>query len=323
MALRESELKPFYPPEGRSAFYQWHRRFQTRLGNALVLSMARHLQHLSEAKGRRLGLAIGSLLRRASPRHYRIVLHNLHLAFGEEKSEPERQAIAQACYRHLGKFLMEFIRLPAVPREELLQRVELRGREHVEAALAEGRGAILLTAHLGNWEFAGARLAAEGFPVIAIAREQRDSTLTQYILRTRESTGMKIYHRESAVKAGLLALKRNELVGMLMDQNAGDDGLFVEFFGHLASTAAGAAVFALRTGAAVLPTFAYRTPEDTHVVTVDAPVPLIRTGDHKRDIYENTARYTKIIEEKVRAHPEQWFWLHKRWKSRPPAALAE
>jgi KDO2-lipid IV(A) lauroyltransferase len=157
---------------------------------------------------------------------------------------------------------------------------------------------------------------------VAIARAQLDSAITDYILKTREATGMKIYHRESAVRASLLALRSNELVGMLMDQNAGDDGVFVDFFGRLASTAAGAAVFALKTDAPVLPTFGYRKADDTHVVTIGAPVPLIRTGDHKRDVLENTARYTKVVEENIRAHPEQWFWLHKRWKSRPPEERA-
>jgi len=319
---QEQKVTGLYAREGHSALYQWQRRMQTKLGNAAVLWMARRFARVPEERGHRLGAAIGRFMRRASPRHYRIVLANLRLALGQEKSEAERRAIADACYEHLGKCLMEFIRLSKMSQEEVRQVAELHGGEHVRAALARGKGIILLTAHVGNWELAGARLAAEGFPVIAIARAQRDSALTDYILRTREATGMKISHRESAVKASLLALKANELVGMLMDQNAGEDGVFVPFFGHLASTAAGAALFALRTEAEVLPIFGYRTPEDTHVFTVEAPVPLIRTGDHKRDIYENTAAYTRLIEERIRQHPEQWFWLHKRWKSRPPEERA-
>ena len=314
----DPELRGMYAPEGRSAFYRWQRRAKTQLGNALLLSMARHLQRIPEARGHRLGARIGALMRRLSPRHYQIVLANMRLALGEGRSEAELNAMARACYTHLGKCLMEFIRLPAMSQDDLRRVVALEGAEHMEAALAGGKGAILLTGHLGNWEMAGARLVAQGFPVVAIARAQRDTALTDYILRTRESTGMKIYHRESAVKASLLALKSNEFVGMLMDQNAGDDGVFVDFFGHLASTAGGAAVFALRTGAPVLPCFGWRNPDDTHTAVVDPPEPLTRTGDQKRDILENTARYTKIVEEKIRAHPEQWFWLHKRWKSRPP-----
>jgi Kdo2-lipid IVA lauroyltransferase/acyltransferase len=314
----DPEVRALYAPEGRSVFYQWQRRKKTQLGNAVLLSMARHLQRLPEARGHRLGARVGALMRRVSPRHYHIVLANMRLALGEGRSEAELAALARACYTHLGKCLMEFIRLPAMSHEEVRRVVALEGSEHLEAALAGGKGAILLTGHLGNWEMIGARLAAGGYPVVAIARAQRDTALTDFILRTRESTGMKIYHRESAVKASLLALKSNEFVGMLMDQNAGDDGVFVDFFGHLASTAGGAAVFALRTGTPVLPCFGWRNPDDTHTARIDAPVPLVRTGDRKQDILENTARYTKVVEAKIRAHPGQWFWLHKRWKSRPP-----
>jgi KDO2-lipid IV(A) lauroyltransferase len=320
---RAQDVGTLYAPERRSGLYQWQRRLQTRLGNAVLLYMAKHLQRIPEARGHRWGAALGAFTRRISPRHYRIVLANLRLAFGAERSEAELHALARACYGHLGQCLMEFIRLSALNQEQVRQVATLEGVEHVEAALARGKGVIMITAHIGNWEMSGARLAAEGFPVVAIARAQRDSTLSEYILRTREATGMKIYHRESAVKASLLALKRNEIVCMLMDQNAGDDGVFVDFFGHPASTAAGAAVFALRTEATVLPGFGYRRPDNTHLIVADPPVPLIRTGDHKRDVYENTARYTKIIEEKVRAHPEQYFWLHKRWKSRPPEEGAQ
>jgi KDO2-lipid IV(A) lauroyltransferase len=242
---------------------------------------------------------------------------NLRLAFGNERTEEELAAIGRACYRHLGKCLMEFIRLPAMGVEDIRRVAELRGSEHLDTALARGKGIILLTAHLGNWEMVGTRIAAEGYPLNVIARAQRDDTLTDYIRRTREVVGMRVYHREVAVRRSLEALRRNELVGMLLDQNAGDDGAFVDFFGRLASTARGPAAFALQTGAAVVPTFGWRKPDDRHVVELAEPVPLVSTGDREADILSNTARYTKVIENAIREHPEQWFWLHKRWKSRP------
>ena len=166
----------------------------------------------------------------------------------------------------------------------------------------------------------GARIAAEGYPLNVIARAQRDDRLTEYIRRTREVTGMRVLHREQSVRQSLRALRGNELVGILLDQNAGDDGVFVDFFGQPASTAPGAAAFALRTGAAVVPTFGWRKPDDSHVAEIGPALPLVETGDREKDILANTARYTKVIEERIREHPEQWFWLHKRWKSRPPAA---
>jgi len=307
-----------YGPEGRSPLYAWHRRMQTRLGNAALLWIARRYHSLPARAGYRLGSAIGTLIRHVSPRHFRIVMTNLRLAFGEEKSEAELRQIAAQCYRHLGKCLMEFVRLPAMSGADIKQVAHLRGAEHIEAVLAAGKGAILITGHLGNWEMVGARLAAEGFPVNVIARAQRDDTLTEYIRRTREVAGMRVFHQEVAARRSLSALRNNELVGILLDQNAGDEGLFVDFFGHLASTAPGAAAFALRTGAPALPTCGWRNPDDTHTVVIGEPVPTIRTGDRDQDLLVNTARYTKIIEQQIREHPAQWFWLHKRWKSRPP-----
>ncbi len=283
----------------------------------MVLWMARRWQRLPAKLGRRLGVGVGALMRAVSPRHARIVMTNLRLAFGAEKGEAELAEIARACYRHLGLCLTELIRLPAMSRDDLLHMVELSGKENIEAALAAGRGAIILTGHLGNWELCGSRIAAEGYPMNVIARAQRDNEITEYIRRTREGMGMKVLHRGAAVRNALRALRNNELLAVLLDQNAGDEGVFVDFFGHLASTAPGAAAFALKTGAAVLPGFCWRNADDTHTAAIGHPVRLVTTGDRDRDILLNTARFTKIIEENIRAHPEQWFWLHKRWKARP------
>jgi len=312
-----------YGREDGSRLYQWQRRAQTRLGNAAVLWMTRHWQRLPEGAARRLGTSIGLAMRVLSPRHAHIVMTNLRLAFGNEKSERELAAIAKACYRHLGLCLTEFIRLPAMSADGIRALAELRGKERIEAALAAGRGAILLTGHLGNWEVTGSRIVAEGYRLSVIARAQRDDEITEYVRRTRERMGMRVLHRDVAVRESLRALRRNELVGILVDQNAGDDGIFVDFFGHLASTAPGSAAFALRTGAAVLPTFGWRNPDNTHVAQVEEPVPLTQTGNHEHDLRVNTARYTKIVEQGIRRHPEQWFWLHKRWKARPPAEQSE
>jgi KDO2-lipid IV(A) lauroyltransferase len=320
VAVRDHERNAalIYGRDRTSRAYRWWRATQARAGNATLFWMARRFRNVSARQGHRIGITVGTLLRRVSPRHHRLVLKNLHIAFGREKSEAELGGIAAACYRHLGKSLMEFIRLPAMTPDDIRRVAEMRGAEHIDEALARGKGIILLTGHVGNWEITGARIAAQGYTLNVIARPQREDALTDLLLATREAAGMKVYHRGSAVKASLAAFRRNELVGVLLDQNAGEDGVFVEFFGHLASTAAGAAVFALRTEAAVLPTFGWRNPDNTHTVVIDPPVPLIRTDDYRQDIVANTAQYTRIIEGKIRAHPEQWFWLHKRWKSRPP-----
>jgi len=311
------ELNQIYGAEKKSVAYQWHRRMQTRFGNALALWMARHWQRLPERWSQRLGFGVGNAMRVLSPRHVGIVRTNLTLAFGDTRTSEEIEIMTKACYLHLGSCMAEFMRLPNMTDEELCELAELRGKEHIDAALADGKGVILLTGHLGNWEIAGSRIAAEGYPLSVIARAQRDTAITDHVRRTRETLGMRVLHRDVAVRQSMRALRHNELVGILLDQNAGDDGIFVDFFGHLASTAPGAAAFALRTEAAVLPTFDWRRADHTHVVEVSAPVPLIRSGDRNKDLRINTSRYTKIIEQQIRAHPEQWLWLHKRWKARP------
>lgn len=310
-------MSHIYGAERRSALSEWHRRTQSRLGNALVLWIARRWTHLPDAVVRRLATSLATAMRLISPRHARIAMTNLQLAFGQEKTKDELRRMRAQCYHHLGLCLAEFMRLSHMSPEEIRALAELRGKEHIEAALAEGRGAILLTGHLGNWEIAGSRIAAEGFPVNVIARAQRDDEITDYIRGTREEMGMRVFHRDVAVRNSLRALQRNELVGILLDQNAGEEGVFVDFFGHLASTAPGAAAFALKTRAAVLPTFGWRQADNTHIIEISAPVPLTDTGDRESDLLANTARYTKIIEQQIRRHPEQWFWLHKRWKARP------
>jgi KDO2-lipid IV(A) lauroyltransferase len=310
-------MTSIYGREGGSRFYQWQRRTQTRLGNAAALWMARRWQRLPETRARKLGLGLGSVMRLLSPRHARIVLTNLELAFGQTLTKQELGQLLRACYRHFGLCLTEFMRLPNYTPEQLRAFAELRGKEHLDQALALGKGAILVTGHLGNWEVTGSRVAIEGYPLSVIARAQRDDQITEYIRHTREHMGMRVLHRDIAVRESIRALRRNEVVGILMDQNAGDDGLFVDFFGRPASTAPGAAAFALRTGAIALPTFGWRNPDNTHTVEIGPPIPIINTSNHDEDLRANTAVFTKIIEAQIRKHPEQWFWLHKRWKAQP------
>lgn len=310
-------MSSFYGREGSGRLHGLCRHLQRRAGNAAALWLARRLRGTTESKARRLGAITARLLPTLSPRHRRIVLTNLRLAFGREKSEEEIRRLVAGFYHHIGRCFAEFIRLPALSREELLRLVSLEGEEHVRQGLAAGRGVILLTGHVGNWELTGARIAAAGFPLNVIAREQREADLTDFITGTREKTGMRVIPRETAVRRTLAALRRNELVGILSDQNAGEEGIFVDFFGHLASTPAGPAAFALRTGAAVIPVFGRRRRDDTHRVVFLPRVEVSRSGDRERDLRENTARFTKIIEEAIRREPSQWFWLHKRWKARP------
>jgi KDO2-lipid IV(A) lauroyltransferase len=264
----------------------------------------------------RLGVGIGELLYRGVRRYREVALRNLDSAFGWEACRT--QTVARQSFRNIGKTLVEFLRLPTLSKEAIRSRFHLEGMEHLHAARAAGRGALLITAHYGNWEFFAARLVLEGIPCSVVAREADTAVTNGMIQRVREACGYRVIPRQSAPRGVLGALRQNEMVAMLIDQNTVRGGIFVPFLGRQAATAIGPAVFALRTGASVVPCFAVRQPDDTHVGRFLPPVALPQSGDRETDIRELTARLTAIIETQVRADPTQWFWIHDRWRHRPP-----
>ena len=270
--------------------------------------------------GRGLGIAAFHTMRR-----YRVVaLDNLRRAFGSEWSEDRIQATARESFRNLGLTLVEFLlRQPRIRPEEVLAEVEFVGKEHYEAAFERGKGVILITAHYGNWEMMGPRLAREGYQVNAISRTADDPGTEQMIESIRTRCGTKQIPRQKAAREGLAALRRNEILAILLDQNTAEGGVFVPFFGHPASTATGPAVFALKTGAALVPTFCVRNADGTHTMIAREPIYPESTGDRAEDILRLTAELTLTIEKQIRSRPDLWFWLHNRWKLQPNPSEAE
>jgi len=200
----------------------------------------------------------------------------------------------------------------------MLGRVRLEGVEHVKAALAEGRGALLLGAHFGNFELLAAAHALTGLPPVNVVVRPLDNPyLDALVARGRERAQISLIAKRAALKGMTAALARGECVGILLDQNDGRHGVFVPFFGRPASTSRSLAVLALKTGAPVVPAFIHRLRDGEHHVTLEPAIPVVRTGHVDRDVELNTARFTEAIERQVRAHPEQWFWVHRRWKSLP------
>jgi KDO2-lipid IV(A) lauroyltransferase len=264
----------------------------------------------------RFGSGVGDLLFWCVPRYRAVARRNLAAALGWEA--PRVEAVARQVFRNIGKTLVEFLRMPIMSPAEIRQLCELEGFEHVRAGLAAGRGVLLITGHYGNWELIAARLVAEGLRLNVVARDADDPATNAIINGIREQCGYRVIPRQSAPRGVLAALRRNELVAMLIDQNTIEGGEFVPFFGRLAATVTGPAVLALRTGAAVIPGFVVRRPDDTHVGVASPAVELPGTGDRERDVRELTGRLTALIEAQVRADPTQWFWIHDRWRHRPP-----
>jgi KDO2-lipid IV(A) lauroyltransferase len=281
--------------------------------------LGRAAGRLPPGPARRLGHGLGDLAYWGLPGRRRIAVDNLARAFGARLGAPERGALARANFRHLGETVLECCRLFFGPAGAMHARVRIEGVEHIKAALAEGRGALYLTAHFGNWELLAASHLGAGLPPLNVVIRPLDNPfLDALVARGRERGQLRLIPKRAAVKGVQAALARGECVGILLDQNAGRQGVFVPFFGEAASTSRSLAVLALKTGAPVVPAFIHRVPDGDHQITLEPPLALCRTGQRDRDVVLNTARFTEVIERQVRTHPEQWFWVHRRWKTRPP-----
>jgi Kdo2-lipid IVA lauroyltransferase/acyltransferase len=269
-----------------------------------------------------IGRALGRLAFAAMPRYRKVARANLKRAFGNDWSHQRMEAVARECFRHFGITFVEFfLRQPRLQGESIDRVVQFEGQEHFEEAFARGNGVLLITAHLGNWEIMGPRLTRAGYRLSAVSRAADDPGMEQMVESIRGRAGVTQIPRERATREGLATLRRNEILAILLDQNTAEGGIFVPFFGYPASTATGPAVFALKTGAALLPTFCLRQPDGTHVMRAWPAIYPEATGDRAADVYRLTAEVTRVIELQIRERPELWCWLHNRWKLQPDAPL--
>lgn len=238
---------------------------------------------------------------------------------------PARVAhVARASYESLGRTFVETAVLPSYSRRavlDLFERVE--HWDVMEQALEAGRGVILLTGHIGNWELGGAYLAARGVPLDAVARGMENPLFDGYLTRTRQRIGMHVVHDADAVRMVPRALRGGRAVAFLFDQGAaGLASTWVPFFGRLAKTPRGPAVFALRLDAPMVFGTAIRQPGGRFVLSFE-PVATVRTGDREADVDAIVAAYTRVLERWVRRVPEQYFWHHRRWKHQRPGTPPE
>ncbi|HEY1204909.1 MAG: lysophospholipid acyltransferase family protein [Bryobacteraceae bacterium] len=261
------------------------------------------------------GLAHGyaRLLDLAVPRLRRVAMRNLALAI-PERTESERGRIADGVFDSIARLFLCFAKFPQIGRDSLSRWVRFDGYEHYERARQQGRGVLLATAHLGNWELGALAHALEGDPMDVVVRPLDNPWIDRLVARRRAACGNRVIEKRDAARAIFKALAANRTVGILMDQNSSlDQGVFVDFFGVPACTGTGFARIAARSGAAVIPAFAlWSEEEERHVVRYYPPVEMTDSAE------EDTARLQKRLETIVREVPDQWLWIHRRWKTRPP-----
>ncbi len=242
---------------------------------------------------------------------------HLAMAFPEQDSA-WRTRIARASYRHLAREAAMAFRLSRMDPQEVVRRTDMDGFEEFRVAVEEGVGAVVVSAHLGNWEVAGASAAARGVPMDVVAHRQKNPLFDRYLVKTRERLGLTVIVKNDAFRLALRSLSAGRVAAFVADQNIRKRGVFVDFFGSPAATAKGPALFALRSGAPVFLGTAVRLPgwPSRYAVKVER-VPVRRDAPAEEAILELTQRYTSILEQRIREAPEQYFWQHRRWKTRP------
>lgn len=228
-----------------------------------------------------------------------------------------RNAVARESYRHLGREALTIVALGASNAEEIRERTRIVGWERLKEAVDQGRGIVMATAHFGNWELGGASVAARGIPTDAVVQKQRNPLVERDVAALRQALGVRQIDRRHAPRQVLRSLREGRLIGFVADQNAGRHGVFVPFFGTPASTHRGAALFAIRSGAPLFFGVALRQPDGGYECRV-SPVETDRTGSLDEAVTRLTAAFTRRLEDEIRTAPEQYFWLHNRWRTRPP-----
>ncbi|HEY6122746.1 MAG TPA: lysophospholipid acyltransferase family protein [Pyrinomonadaceae bacterium] len=262
----------------------------------------------------RLGYSLASPLRRTGQR-------NLQIAF-PDLSDNERSKLLVESFKSLGRLLAEFSQFPKLSRKQLRNLIDYDevGLAHLRRAEAEGRGIIFLTGHIGAWEVLSFGWSALEYPISFLVRPLDNPLIEDMIEQVRTRFGNRAIDKKNAARQALRVLRDGGTLGILSDLNTHEfEGVFVPFFGKLACTTAGIATLALKTDAVVIPTCAvWDARKRRYFFHGDPPVELVRTGDRQKDVEVNTGRFAAAVERMVRLYPDQWLWIHKRWKTRPP-----
>lgn len=299
---------------------RWRRIKQKTLRN-IILVGARALLWFVRALPRGTESGLGGLLGGAAyyllGRERHRAIRQVQSVFGPSLDPAGCRKLVHASFRNLGRSLFEVLALSHVSQSEIERSVEIMGEESLKAAKDRGRGVIFVTGHLGNWEVGAASLSRRYAPTAVVAAPIYDRRIEELLVRIRERHGIETIVRQDAgaLRRILSRLRSGGVVVFAIDQDTRADGVFVPFFGREAYTPAAPATLALRTGAAVVAGFSLRRNGDRHRVVIRGPLELVRTGDASENVRQNTARFTKIIEDFVRDYPDQWVWMHERWKT--------
>jgi KDO2-lipid IV(A) lauroyltransferase len=297
-------------------------RLRHRLEYALLRLVAAALSFLPArgvvAVGRGLGLAVWA----ADARHRAIAERNVARAFGPDLSPRARRRLVRATFARFGEALTELLLFPRISRSGPQRWAEVRGFEHLRAALDEGRGVLVTSGHFGNWELVALVQALLGVPMALVARPLDNPWLDRWLGRLRMLGGNRVVPKSRALRDVMPALRRGEAVALVTDQNVrGKGGVFVEFFGRPASTSPALGLLAVKHGSPIVPVFSLPLGGGRHRIEYEEPIrPRPDAADRRAEAERLTREAAARLEARVRRHPELWLWMHERWRTRPAGA---
>jgi len=293
---------------------QFRRKVEGNIGAALLRGVVRMMRAKSDAEAERLGAKFGRWIHHMVKRRRETCRNNLRMAF-PDWPEDKIQKVALQVFEHYGRVTADFVRAPDRSLETLASSGTILGIEHINEALKLGKGAILITAHFGNWERFAAYAALKGYPVNVVARATNNPKMNEMMTELRSAQGTRVIDRGDAARPILERLRKNEIIAILPDQNTNPDidGIFLPFFGKPAGTVLGPGVIAERTGAPVLVCYCIWEGPCRYRMVIE-PELKAKPGYEKRG--EGMMRaINDALEQVIRQHPEQWLWFHDRWKS--------
>ena len=286
----------------------------------LVVAVAHTLGLMPRKAARLLAGVLAWLVFHGMARLRRVGMRNLELAFADGCTEQQRKEILRGVYLHLGWQLVEFCRMPRYTRENTRSWIRTEGLENYLRARDRGKGVLVLTGHLGAWELSSFYHSLMGYPMGMVIRRLDNRLLDEFVNSIRCLHGNRVLHKDDFARGLLTAMRQGDTVGILMDTNmTPPQGLFAKFFGLEACTASGLARVALKTGAAVLPGFLLWEPKEQQYVLHFGPeLHFTESGDSEADVLRATQQCNDVLEAWIRRYPDQWLWIHRRWKTRPP-----
>lgn len=250
-------------------------------------------------------------------KYRRLTKEHLRFAFGDTKTEKEISKIARKVFINLGLSLIEILSLPKI-KNRLSSMIDIKDIKKIDDLLAKGKGAVAVTAHLGNWELIPIAFALRGYPANVIARPIYYEKYNEWITFLRSSMGVNVIYRTGSPKEVLRLLNKNELVGIAPDQDIDSvDGIFVDFFGKKTHTPTGPVKIAMAAGSPIVPVFIVRNGRK-HTIYIEDPIVIENVDDKSAAVKEYTQKWSNAVESYVRKYPEQWVWMHKRWKTKLP-----